>query len=488
MKRIFEYLSEKTKWLRSVLVTILLIAIIVSAYFALNLWVESIEISDIDLTGEKLYSISQETKDKLKNINQDITINLYGYTGTPVQDFAKLYEKENEHIKCVDLTENISARQDLKDEYGVGTTTTQAIVIEAGSRKKILTYNDLYSYDYTTYEEVDITEQAITNAILDVNLEKKPQIYMITNHAKYANNYQILTEYLRNEANEVKTLDLLVSGAIPDDCNVLMITELKEDITEYERDLILNYINKGGNLLIMKEPNTTGVDFKNYQTVLDTYGVKISNGIVYEANPSRTINGYANIMLPSINTVNDITKYIATDGAMALIDSGAIEYQDDEKLKTLGVTVQNLATASDTAFLRTDNTQTSVVKTEKDQDAAGKPLVASIDKKINDTQTSKLVIFASSTFASDLIINLNGNTQANRVVGIGLYNNKDIVINSISYLTERADNITIRKDTGVVTYTATQAENQVIIIIICALPILVIVTGIIIWQIRRRKK
>ena len=84
MKRIFEYLSEKTKWLRSVLVTILLIAIIVLAYFALNLWVESIEISDIDLTGEKLYSISQETKDKLKNINQDITINLYGYTGTPV--------------------------------------------------------------------------------------------------------------------------------------------------------------------------------------------------------------------------------------------------------------------------------------------------------------------------------------------------------------------------------------------------------------------
>ncbi len=358
---------------------------------------------------------------------------------------------------------------------------------------------------------------------------------MITNHAKYANNYQILTEYLRNEANEVKTLDLLVSGAIPDDCNVLMITELKEDITEYERDLILNYINKGGNLLIMKEPNTTGVDFKNFQTVLDTYGVKISNGIVYEAlilnyinkggnllimkepnttgvdfknfqtvldtygvkisngivyeaNPSRTINGYANIMLPSINNVNDITKYIATDGAMALIDSGAIEYQDDEKLKTLGVTVQNLATASDTAFLRTDNTQTSVVKTEKDQDAAGKPLVASIDKKINDTQTSKLVIFASSTFASDLIINLNGNTQANRVVGIGLYNNKDIVINSISYLTERTDNITIRKDTGVVTYTATQAEHQVIIIIICALPILVIVTGIIIWQIRRRKK
>lgn len=31
---------------------------------------------------------------------------------------------------------------------------------------------DLYTYDYSTYEEINTTEQALTNAILDVNLEK----------------------------------------------------------------------------------------------------------------------------------------------------------------------------------------------------------------------------------------------------------------------------------------------------------------------------
>ena len=487
MKKILENLAEKTKWLRSAFITVLLIAIIVVIYFGLNLWVESLELTDIDLTQEKLYSLSQETKDKINNITQDITINLYGMDSAIV-DYAKLYEKQNSHIHCVDLTENIASRPDLQQEYGLGNSTTEAIVIEAGTRKKILTYTDLYSYDYTTYEQIDITEQAITNAIIDVNLEKNPKIYMMTNHVKYAGRYQILTEYLKNEANEVEDIDLLVSGAVPEDCDVLVITELKEDITAYEKDLIVNYINQGGNLLIMEGPNVSGLDLTNFQAVLDVYGVKISTGIVYEESSTRTINGYANIMLPNVNASNEITKYIATDGTIALIDSGAIEYQSDEQLETLGVTVENLVTASDTAFMRTDHTQTSVIKTDKDEDASNKPLAASISKKINDTQSSELIIFAGSVFASDLMINLNGNSQANSVVGIGFYNNKDIVINAVSYLTERKDNITIRKDTGMVTYTATQAEHQIIQAIITALPVLVIVIGIIIWQVRRRKK
>ena len=54
MKKILENLAEKTKWLRSAFITVLLIAIIVAIYFGLNLWVESLELTDIDLTQEKL--------------------------------------------------------------------------------------------------------------------------------------------------------------------------------------------------------------------------------------------------------------------------------------------------------------------------------------------------------------------------------------------------------------------------------------------------
>ena len=75
------------------------------------------------------------------------------------------------------------------------------------------------------------------------------------------------------------------------------------------------------------------------------------------------------------------------------------------------------------------------------------------------------------------------------MLGIMFYNNKDLLVNSVSYLTQRTDNITIRKDQGTVyTFTATQTEKNVIVGIIVALPIIIILTGIIVWQVRRRKK
>ena len=67
----------KNKWLRSVTLTLVLVAIIVCAYLAINFAIEKANIADLDLTKEKLYSISQETKDKLRNLDTDITISLY---------------------------------------------------------------------------------------------------------------------------------------------------------------------------------------------------------------------------------------------------------------------------------------------------------------------------------------------------------------------------------------------------------------------------
>ena len=62
------------------------------------------------------------------------------------------------------------------------------------------------------------------------------------------------------------------------------------------------------------------------------------------------------------------------------------------------------------------------------------------------------------------------------------------MLNSIAYLTDRGDTIRIRKDTGYVTYTATQMQDNIVRLIIFAVPIMIIIAGIVIWQIRRRKK
>lgn len=477
MKEKFINIIKRGKWLGNTLLTLLLIAVVVAIVVAINVFVEKQNIPDIDLTKEKLYSLSEESKEKVRNVTQDTKIILYGMSSYPeVLDYAKLYNKENSHVEYEEL-EDATTRPDLQQKYGLGTSVTGGVVIiESGVRNKIISSNEFYTYDYTTGEQYNVTEQSLTNAILDVNLEQKPKIYFVTNHAQNADYYQVAKELLKNEANEVEDLDLLIEGKVPEDCNVLILTTLKEDLSEFERDIIISYINNGGNMLIMADPNTENIDLTNFQSILDLYGVSISNSIIYEQNTSNMINGYTNIIIPEVNGNSDITKYIASDGRVALLNAGVINYKTNEELEALGITSESLITA------------TSTTTSGESKNVSGDNIAAVLTKKQSDDKTSKLELCANSLFVSDYSVGLNSASSSSKVLAINFYNNRDFIINSISYLTNRKDNVVIRKDTGVATYTATAKENSIIKTIITAIPVIIILTGIIVWQVRRRKK
>ena len=98
--------------------------------------------------------------------------------------------------------------------------------------------------------------------------------------------------------------------------------------------------------------------------------------------------------------------------------------------------------------------------------------------------TSKLIIYGENYFVSDYQLSQNSQYGA-----IQLAYNKDLVLNSIAYLTDQKVDISIRKDsTKQSTFTATVAQEQRILIIIFAVPVAVIIAGIVVWQVRRRKK
>lgn len=495
MKEKLKAFMKKGKWLRSATFTILLIVLIIAIYVGANVLLDKIDFADIDFTSEKLYSLSQESKDKIANIEKDTKIILYGMSDySEVEDYAKLYAKQNSHITYEVLTD-ASTRPDLQTTYGIGSTSTSLIIIEVEGKTKAITTSDLYTMDYSTYENIDTTEQALTNGILSVNLEKTPKVYFATDHAYYNGQYTIAKEYLKNEANDVEDLTIIVNGGIPEDCNLLVITTLKEDFTEFEKNEILAYINKGGRLMILADPNFGTIDLSNFNSILQEYGVSLSNGEVFESSSSNMISGYADMIIPNINSDSEITKYISTDGALVFMGAGKIDSVSSDELENLGVTKKDLIYAQNTAFLRTDYSVTTTSKINSDEDASGAVLGSLLTKTINKEDgtevKSELLLYSNSLFASDLAVTLNGSTSnsSSQVMGIMFYNNKDLVVNSVSYLTQRTDNITLRKDTGA-TYTFTATEQEILIIktAIIALPVAILLAGIIVWQVRRRKK
>lgn len=474
----------KNKYFKNVTLTILLFIIVIAIFLLVNVGIRNLNITDLDFTENKIYSISQATKDKLQNINQNVKITIYNMSDY-VNDFAYKYVNINRNIE-VELLESLTAKAEWKTNYGL-TEDIPFIMIESGEREKILYEYNLYTYDYTTYQQIDLTEEAITNGILDVTTEVKPKICFVTGHNLYDDVYfQYLQETLIAEANEVEFIDLLTTGDVPEDCKVLVFTALKDDITEKERDSVLKYIKQGGEILLLLDPNLNQIDIPNFQKVLDEYGVSVSEGLILEGSSDRRISGAPNFVISPVNSSSEIAKNVNMELNTCMPNVGKLSFVSDEELEEKNVTLEEIQTVSSNAFYRSDLTSASTSKIESDEDAAGEVISAMLTKKIDEENTSKLIVFANTVFATNMEIQLDTQYYA---YAIHLYNNEDIVLNSISYLAGREDNITIRKnDETITTYDMNQLQIQIVSIIAFGLPLCVISLGIIVWILRRRKK
>lgn len=480
MKKIIEVI--KKRWIGNTIRTTILIIALILLFIGINMWVQSLDLLPIDMTSEKIYSLSDESKKQIENIEQEVNIYLFGLSESyTLIDFMKQYTSVNENIKSevVDLTQ----RPDLAQKYEV-TSDDVGIVIVSGEREKILSSYDLYTYDMLTGETIDITEEKVTNAIIEVTIAKKPKIYFLTGHEEYSINYEIasLGMYIQNEVNDVQNLELLVTNKVPDDTDLLVIATPAKDITEYEAQLITDYINLGGKILYLQDPILTNEEFPNMQKVLDLFGVSFDNGVIMEEDASKILLESPNLLIPELS-YHSINEDIINEGKIVLVNSSRLKFVEQEKYTELGITVNNIIETSETSYFRKDLQIETLNKVNSDESGVF-TVGAEIIKNINNEKQSTLIIYANNSFVSDgtLVV---GNQYVNM---ISLRNNRDFILNTVAYLTEREDTIKIRKDTGTVTYTATEQEDMVIKLIIFIVPVLIIILGIVIWQIRRRKK
>lgn len=481
----------KKKWLINGTKTILLVAIIIAFFIGVTVLMQKLDLTPIDLTEDKLFTLTDESKEQVKNIDKDINIYFVGYSeDDSTLDLAKQYTKVNEKIKIEAVT--ATDRPDLAEKYGIE-TDSEGIIVESGEQYKVLASSDLYTYDHTTYESINVAEEKLTAAIKSVSVEEKPKVYFLSGYSSFSltSGMQYLNMYLQNEVNEVSTLDILSEGKVPDDCNTLVIASPEKDFDDIATNAITDYINKGGNVLWLNAAIAQSKDdFANVNKILAMYGVNpFEVGIIRETDSSKMVSNSPDLIMPEIQHA-DVTNKLYDSEGVIFINATKINTVDDETLDALNVTKTELIKTSENAYFRT-NFKNSSNAAQEGEEQASFLVGAQFDKIISEENEetgekevkSKLIIYGENYFASDYQL-----TQSTYTPMVVYRQNKDLVLNSIAYLSEREEDITVRKSTGSVTYTATEQENRIILAIITIVPLLIIVAGIVVWTKRRRKK
>ena len=479
----------KKKWLIDGTKTTILVLIIIAIFIAINIGMQQLELAPLDFTQEKLYTLTDESKEKVKDIDKDVNIYFIGYTDDDADlDLAKQYHQANERIvvEAVD----INNRPDLAEKYGIESGTS-GIIVECGEKSKVLTASDLVTYDTSTYETISIAEEKLTSSIQSVTSEEIPKVYFLEGYSEFSleENMYLLDMYLANEINEIDTLNVLSTGNIPDDCDTLVITTPSKDFDDVVTQAITDYINRGGNILWLNAAVTTENDLTNVNSILAMYGVNpFEIGIIRETDSSKMVTNSPDLIIPDIE-YSTVTKDIYNTTGVIFVNATKININEDG-LEDLNVTKTDLALASENSYFRTNFNNQSSSAAEGEE--TGTFLVgAELDKEIKAANeetgesavTSKMIIYGENYFISDYPL-----SQTSQYGAIQLAYNRDLVLNSIAYLVDRPEDITARKSTGTVTYTATEEQDTIIRVIIFAVPAVIVLAGIVVWQVRRRKK
>ncbi len=472
----------KNKWLIRGTTTLALIIIIVAIYIGITMLVEKYTLPQLDLTESKRFTLSDQSVELAKGIDKEVKITIANYgNDSAIESFTRQLNNVNDKIQ-LEKIDDLSSRADLMQKYNLQ-ATSKFILIASDGKERTVTDDELYSVDYNTYQTVDTTEESLINSIINVTTKDEPKVYFLGTHTRYEYTaFTSLTQYIQKESNVVSSIDILTKGDIPEDCDCLVITTLKEDITEQERDKIIEYINRGGEILFMCGPNLTDATLNNFQQVLDQYGVKIGDGVIFEGDTSNMLYGYPDLVVES-DLSTEVTKKISSTLSLCLVDAANITF-DEDKLSDLQVEKTEMVKTTNKAFIRTQLSQQSVSRTSLDGEEGEYTVAALATKKVGDDKESKMIIFGNELFGSDQQIPVGQYT----VSAVNLYNNKDMILNSIAYLNEREDLITVRKNTDSVSYTPTEQQNKIIMAVIFLAPIVIIVGGVVVWQIRRRKK
>ena len=128
---------KKQKWFKNSLLTTVLVVIIITIFILVNFWVNKLDLNPIDVTKEKLYTLSEDSKSQVQKINEEVHIYFFGYDeANSTVILAKQYHEINEKISAEAI--DITKRPDLAQKYGIDSNTSVGIIVESLERYKVL--------------------------------------------------------------------------------------------------------------------------------------------------------------------------------------------------------------------------------------------------------------------------------------------------------------------------------------------------------------
>ena len=424
-----------------------------------------------DLTEEKINSLSDQSVQVLTGLTEDVQVlgffaqNAQGAEQVRAQfdQVTKLFTDESAKVK-IQVFDPLK-RPDLQKEYGIEVNGT--VVLKYKDRK-------------TTIQEV--SEESLTNALIKVTRSTNKVVYFmqghgemdIENHDKPEGAGQLKKE-LESASYDVKTFKFVETGKIPEDASLIAIIGPKQPLLQPELDALLEYAANGGALLLAMDPGMK----HNLGDLSKKLGVEFRNNYVVDQVGALLGVGAAVAIGVKYSASSEITKKFGQDMTGFRLASSLRKVEGVQTLR-----FDEIVQSSPESFSK--NELAKQVKFDPASDEKG-PLV------IGMTASGTL---PESSFPANTKVEPGKAKEFNAVVfgdsdflgngGLTFQLNRDLALNSLSYLAKDKDLLSIRpKELKGTKLVVTRTQSILLAIALGLVPLGFFITSGVMWYRRR---
>lgn len=432
-----------------------------------------IRYTKFDNSSSGLYSLSLQSKEIVESLDTDIALYLIAPKGKEDEKLTRLLDQYGElssHIRIEYVDPILSP--DFVPSYTSDKISDNSILAAGEERFRVLRNSDLYpsNYDYDTGKITNNFdgEGQITSAIRFIASDSLSKIYLVTGHGENELSEE-LEASLNKEGVSYENINLTVSEEIPEDASCVWLNVPVTDLTKQEAEILGKYLEKGGRMLLLT--GITAAETSNLSGILSGYGLGMLQGMVLEGDSNQCIPSYPNFLIPQIRE-SEITKPFMESGELLLLPNAhAITHLPSVRST---VDLQDLLKTSVRSYLKTDTSELRY----QNNDAVGPFVLGATAEEHTVFGKTKIAWFSSSSLLMKEIDEMVGG------------NNTDLILNTIGWMTEQDNGISIRpKTTASSSLRLSSAQAAVWSVLYAILiPVSILICGVLVCMKRRKQQ
>lgn len=458
-----------------------MIAVAVAIVAVVNLVLGEMPVSwtSIDVTSQKLYSLTDQTKEYVKNMQEDVTIYVIvseENADTTLAQTLQRMDDLSDHLSVQYIDPNVNPR--FHTQYTDSSISINSMIVVSDKRNKVINYNSVYEtsydYDYTTGGYSSSTtgydgEGQIMSALDFVLSDSMPKMYMTEGHGEYSLS-STFTSAVSKENVDYETINLMDYDEVPEDAACLLINGPVKDFSADDRDKVISYLEKGGNVILITA--YTDVETPNLDEMMGYMGLSLAKGLVVEQDRDNYY-GTPYLLLPTQSSSTFTSGLYGKYYIFAPYAQGILIDKEEAE----GFTYKTFLSSSEKAFAKADVSNLSDFdRSEEDQEGPFALGVSAV-KDLEDGTQATMVVYGSEQMFTD---------EANSVVSGA---NQVLFTNTISGFADHEITVSVPVKDYQVSYLTVSQSKAVLIGMLTTviIPVGCLAAGFVIWF-RRRKR